>query len=128
VLVLDVADHRLEQVLQRRQPVHAAELVDHQRHVHARALHPQQQVRRAHRRRHVQRLSPQPPQHRRVPVGGEADPPVSAGLADQLHHVLDVDHPHRVIQRLPIDRQARVLDLGEQSHHFAERRAHLHRQ
>ena len=54
VLVLDVADDRLDHVLDRDEAVGAAVFVDHQRHMRVRGLHLHQQVERRHRRRREQ--------------------------------------------------------------------------
>ena len=54
VLVLDVADDRLDDVLDRNQSVGPAIFVDHQRHVRPRRLHLHQQIERGHRRRREQ--------------------------------------------------------------------------
>ena len=54
MLVLDIADHHLDDVLQRDQPVGAAIFVDDQRHLRARRLHARHQVGSQHRRRHEQ--------------------------------------------------------------------------
>jgi hypothetical protein len=59
VLVVDLADHALDDVLHADQAVDAAELVDHHRQMHMTGLHPQQQVGRAHRSWHVQCLAAQ---------------------------------------------------------------------
>ena len=63
VLVLDVADDRLDHVLDRNEPVGAAVFVDHQRHMGARRLHAEQEIERGHRRR-----------ARREPAAGFAPP------------------------------------------------------
>ena len=57
VLVLDVADDLLDDVLDRRDAVGAAILVDHQRQMDARRLHLGEQVDRRHRGRHEQHLA-----------------------------------------------------------------------
>ncbi len=44
VLVLDVADHHLEDVLERDETVGAAVFVDHQRHLDVARLHPLHQL------------------------------------------------------------------------------------
>ncbi len=54
VLVLDVADDRLDHVLDRDQTVGAAVFVDHQRHMRARHLHAQEKIERRHRGRGVE--------------------------------------------------------------------------
>ena len=54
MLVLDIADHHLDDVFQRDQPVGAAIFVDDQRHLRARRLHARHQVGGQHRGRHEQ--------------------------------------------------------------------------
>ena len=117
VFVVDLAVHRVDQVLQGDQAVGAAELVDHQGQMHARALHAQQQVRRAHRSGHEQHLAAQPVQHR---IGGRRGRGPAVG-GQQFEHVLDIGHPHRIVEGVAVDRHARVLDLGELAHHLLER-------
>ena len=96
VLVGDVADDRFDQVLDRHQPVDAAVLVDHQRQMHARLAHLQQQIEHRHLRRHHQRPAQDRLQRERLRP------------ADIGEHVLDVDHADDVIELLAVHRQARV--------------------
>jgi hypothetical protein len=56
-LVRDVADDRLDQVLDRQQAIDAAVFVDHQRQVHALLAHLKQQVEHRYLRRHHQRAA-----------------------------------------------------------------------
>ena len=67
VLVLDLADDLLDHVLDGDEPVDAAELVDHQRHVHAREPHLQQQV--EHRHATAPRTAPCAPGRPAAPRG-----------------------------------------------------------
>ena len=103
VLVLDLADDLLDQVLDRDQPVDAAELVDHHRDVGARLAHLHQQVEDRQRRRDEQHLAQQPRELRRAAVG------------DRRQHVLDVDEADHVVERLAIDRHARMAVLDHAS-------------
>ena len=52
VLVLDVADDHFDEILDRDEPVGAAILVDDERHMGARRLHPHQKVDCGHRAGH----------------------------------------------------------------------------
>ena len=65
MLVLDLADDLLDHVLDRDQPLGAAELVDDDGEVDALGAHPREQVEHAHRFGHVERLA----QQRRDVVG-----------------------------------------------------------
>ena len=137
VLVLDIADDLLDQVLDGDEAVGAAVLVDHQRHVDVRRLHADQQVRRRHRRRHVDhrpaqlgrgdrlatdrrgrdRARPRSAGRERSPVAGAAraaptarGPRWPGGPAPRRSAsatVLDVDHAARIIERLAKQRHAR---------------------
>ena len=60
MLVINVADDRLDQVFQGHQAVGAAELVDHQSHVGAGGLHLQQQIGGAHGGWHIERVPADP--------------------------------------------------------------------
>lgn len=70
--------------------------------------------------------------HRQVD-GAQARPGIAGGLAaaapaglgpggDEVEEVPDVDHPARVVERLAIDRQARMPGGAEQRQQVAERR------
>ena len=110
MLVLDLADDLLDQVLDGQQPVAAAELVDHQRHVRARAAHVEQHVEHRQRRRH---------EHDAAQYVAQVE---FLGGAPVGQHVLDVDHADHVVERFAIDRVAR-MGLGlDQPHDLVERR------
>ena len=113
VLVLDLADDLLDQVLDGHQPVDAAELVDHHRHVDARLAHLHQQIEDRHRRRARTAAL-------RSSRRGE---PASPSLGDRGQHVLDVDEADHVVERLAIDRQARVAAARSCSDDLGERRS-----
>ncbi len=110
MLVLDLAHDLLDQVLDGQKPVGAAELVDYQRHVGARAAHVEQHVEHRQGRRHEHHTAQYVAQIeflRGAPVG---------------QHILDVDHADHVVERLAIDGIAR-MSLGlDQPHNFVERR------
>ena len=110
VLVLDLAHDLLDQILDGEQPVGAAELVDHQRHVGARAAHVEQHVEHRQGRRHEDHAAQYVAQ---VELLGGA--PVG-------QHVLDVDHADHVVERFAIDRIARMRLGLDQPHHLVERR------
>ncbi len=117
VLVFDVADHHLDQVLDRDEPVRAAVLVDDERHVGSRRLHAHEQLHRRHRGRHeqdraedtrrgerrrevdvgqahrVQRLGPLAPRTAVLGPGHEV-----------IEKIADVDHAFGVVERLAVDR------------------------
>ena len=93
VFVGDVADDLLDQILDRHQPVDAAVFVHHQRQMHMRLAHLQQQVEHRDLRRHQQRAAEDTLQLELV------------GAADIGEHVLDVDHARHVIEFLAIHRQ-----------------------
>ncbi len=114
VLVVDLADHRLDQVFHRDQAVGAAELVDDQGHVDTAGAHAEQEVGGLHRSGHVQRVTAQLVQHqiaRRRPFGL---------VGEQAEDVLDVDDADGIVEGLAIDRHPRVLGLGELRHHHFE--------
>jgi len=120
VFIVDLADHRLDQVLQRHQSVGAAEFIDHQGHVNPAGLHLDHQVVSPHRAGHIEYLTAQPAQHRLV--HGRA-----ARLVGQhLEHILDVDLAHRIVERVAIDRHPGMLGLDETGQDVAERAADLH--
>ena len=96
MLVRDVADDGLDQILDRHQPVDAAILVHHQRHVDARLAHLQQQLQHRHAGHHQQGAAKD---------GGHRKGCVAADAADD---VLDVHHAHDVIEVAVIDRIARM--------------------
>ncbi len=115
MLVLDLADHLLDQVLDRHQPVDAAIFVDHQRHVDALLLHHLQQHRGRHRRGHEQ----QRPQHRPERKGRRR-------LAEAVfqRQVLEVDQPERRVERVAIDGDARHPVLAEELDQLGHRGGH----
>ena len=82
MLVLDLADDLLDQVLDRDQPLGAAELVDDDGEMDALGAHPREQIEHAHRFGHVER--------RRISVGDVGGRLVAA--RPEREHVLDVDH------------------------------------
>ena len=94
VLVLDFTHDLLDEILDGEEPVGAAELVDHQRHVRARAAHIEQHVEHRQGRRDENDAAKNIPQ---IELLGGA--PVG-------QHVLDVDHADHIIERLAIDRVA----------------------
>ena len=109
MLVLDVADHHLDQILDRDEAVGAAIFVDDERHVGAGRLHADQQVEGRHRARHEQDRAagsrPRPAvierstwprlgrRGRPLPLPCAAAPlPGSACCGDEIEKVADVDH------------------------------------
>ncbi len=108
MLVGDVAHDFLDDVLDGHQPVDAAVLVDHQRHVHPRGAHLAQQVEHGLRRRHEQRLAEQVLDRE----GG------GAGAGGE--QVADMDHADDVIERLAVDRHSRVPLALEQAGELVE--------
>ena len=115
VLVLDLADDLLDQILDRHQTVDPAELVDHHRDMRARLAHLHEQVEDRQRRRDVQDLAQQPLQPGRPAVG------------DRRQHVLDVDEADHVVQRLAIDRHARMAVLDHAFDDFGKRLVDIER-
>ena len=127
MLVLDLADHHFEQVLDGHQPVGAAIFVDHDGHVHARGAHGLQQVPHRHEGGHehgvAQDVEPgellaQDGRHQlyRHFLGG-----VGHLLGDLAQRVLDVDEADDVVEIVVIDRQARMAHLAE----FGDQRAQI---
>ena len=137
VLVLDVADDRLDHVLDRDEAVGAAVFVDHQRHVGVRRLHLHQQVERRHRRRREQHRA-QDVRRRQRRVHAEfgdrlalrrrrlrrrlTDEAEARLGGEEVHEVADVDHAARIVERVAVDRQARMAGGAEEGEQFAERR------
>ena len=108
VLVLDLADDFLDQILDRDQPVDAAELVDDHRDMGARLAHLHEQIEDRQRRRDEQQLA-----QKRRQLG-------LAPLGDRRAAVLDVDKADYVVERLAIDWHPRMSlldhafdDIGE---------------
>ena len=115
MLVLDLADDLLDHILDRDQPVDAAELVDHHRDMGARLAHLHEQVEDRHRRRDEQHLA----QHRRRLR--------LAALGDRAEHILDMDEADHVIERLAIDRNARMTLLDHAFDDLGKRRLDIER-
>jgi hypothetical protein len=131
MLIGDVADDLLDQVLDAHQPVGPAIFVDHDGHVDAGGLHFHEQVGGAHRWRHEQQGPYQPglpyrnrkvlrPQDHsgidlflRVFRPAAAARPGEAPLGHPAQEVLDVDHSRRVVEGFAVNRQARVIGIGE---------------
>ena len=109
MLVLDLADDLLDQILDRHQPVDAAEFVDHHRDVGAGLPHLHEQIKDRHRRRNEQHLAQQTLQ------------PGGATIGNRPEHVLDVHEADHVVERLAIDRHARVAVLDHAFDDFGER-------
>ena len=114
MLVGDFAHDLLDQILDRQQPVDAAILVHHQRQVHTRLTHLQQQVEHRYLRRHHQRVTQQAFQLKRF------------GPADIGIDVLDVDHADDLIQLLAIDRQAAMALAPDVLQRLVQRHIHRH--
>jgi len=143
VLVLDVADHHLDEILDRDETVGTAIFIDHQRHVSAGRLHADEKIDGRHRARHEQDR-PQNPRggkaHRQVDpaeagrqTGCGRDFVVSVALAtarrprigphgEEIEEVADVHHALRVVEGLAIDRQARMAGGAEQGQEVAKTR------
>ncbi len=117
MLVLDLADHGLDQVLDGDQPVDPAVFVDHQRHVHALLLHLLQENARRHRRRRVKDGAQQPLQAE------------TAGLAEAVlqRKVLEQDKTLRMVQRALVDRHAAETMLPEDLDQLILADVHGHR-
>ena len=140
VLVLDVADHHLDEVLDRDEAVRAAVFVDHQGHVGARRLHSDEEIDRRHRG-WGEEHGPKDPggreRHREVDLAearrllaGSLRAARPAGLGprrDVVEEVADMNHALRVVEGLAEHRQARVSGGAEKLEQFAERRLERHR-
>jgi hypothetical protein len=87
----------------RDDPVGARIFVEHDRQVDPLLTHVGQHVERGARLRHEQRLA-----HERGPVRRR-----SGAGRDDREHVLDVHHADDLVERIAIDRKARVPVLGE---------------
>ena len=141
VLVLDVADDHLDDVLQRNQAVCAAIFVDDQRHLGACRLHALHQVGCEHRRRHEQNGADEVELtdgavevdlgeiERRVGCLGLARPALldAGATGDVGQHVADMDHASGIVERLDIDRHARMSRLLDKAQQLAQRGAELDR-
>ena len=115
MLVLDLADDLLDQILDRHQPVDAAELVDHHRDMGARLTHLHQQVEDRQGRRDEQHLAQQ-----RRQLG-------LAAFGDRGQDILDVDEADHVVERFAIDRDARMALLDHAFDDLGERRLDIER-
>ncbi|OIQ69251.1 hypothetical protein GALL_491480 [mine drainage metagenome] len=115
MLVRDVAGDRLDQILDRHQPVDPAIFIDHQRKMHPLQPHLRQQVQHRHLRRHHQRLAHDRLQRERLRP------------ADIGEHVLDVDHADHIVQLLPVHRQAGVSVVADQFDRLCQRHIRPHR-
>jgi hypothetical protein len=98
VLVLDLADHGFDQILDGHQTIDATILVDHQRHVHPFALHLLQQHPHRHRRRRVKHRTQQLAQAE----------PARRAKAMRQRKILQQHQPLRMVQRALVDRQAGI--------------------
>ena len=131
VLVLDVADDRLDHVLDRDQTVGPAVFVDHQRHMRARHLHAQEKIERRHRGRGVEdRPQDAGVRERRVQPGRRARLRLRVRSGDQSkprigcekdEKIANVNHAARVVERLLVDRQSRVAGGAKQVQHLPQR-------
>ena len=128
MFVLDFADDRLKQILDGDETVGAAVLVDDDGHVDALLLHLLQQIAHRHQRRHEEHgaddfeLVDGLLQRRR----DEADRHFLFGIehrrGDAAQRILDVDEADDVVDRVLVDRDARVIDLAEMRNERAETR------
>ena len=94
MLVGDLAHDLLDDVFDRQQPIDAAVLVDHERHVRALDPHLQQQLQDLHRRRHEQHLAQDLRQLEEIVP------------ASPRQHVLDVHHADDIVERIAVNGQA----------------------
>ena len=125
VFVGNLAHHFLDQILDGNEPVGAAILVDHQRQMESRRLHFEQKIEHRHRRRHVKRLAGDiHGDDRALEIDlAEIEPRRAAGFAlrrDPRHQIADMDHAARIVERLMVDRQTRMLGLAEDVHQLAD--------
>ena len=122
MLVGDVADDLLDDVLDRNQPVGAAIFVDHQRQMGVRGLHLQQQFQHGHGGRREQDIVLDPGDRHFA----QTEIPVAFGF-QKFEHALQMHEADGVVERLAIDRQARMLRLAEQQDEIGQRGLFLHR-
>ena len=136
MLVADLADDGLDDVLDGHETVGATVFVDDQRHLDVGGLHLLQQVGSRHGGRHEQQRADEAggfERHRQVgaaeidgPVGrqvvGAGRRTVTGDVADQI---LDVDHADGIVQRLAVDRHARMAGILEGAQQIDERDRHL---
>ncbi len=111
VLVLDLAHHLFDQILDGHKPVNAAIFVDHQRHMPPLCLHLLHQNADGHRRRNIEKRAQQGPDRQR---------PALAVEAVFECEILEVEHPERRIQRALIDRQARHAAFAKHLHQIVK--------
>jgi hypothetical protein len=108
MFVLDLADNLLDDVLDRHQPVGAAELVDDDCHVGAPAAHVGKQVEHRHRGRNEQHR----PRHghgRRRPRAIAREERVGQHRID----VFDQQHPRHLIKAFAVERKPAVPGFAE---------------
>ncbi|OIQ64543.1 hypothetical protein GALL_539070 [mine drainage metagenome] len=109
VFILDLADHRFDQILDGHQAINATVFVDHQCHMHPVTLHLLQQDTDGHRRRRVK----DGPQHlAQVEFPGTGAKPVVQ------RKILEQDQPKRLVQRAFVDRQPRIAVFTENRDQF----------
>ena len=133
VLVLDVADDGFDQVLDRDEAVRASVLVDDERHVSARGLHPHQKIEGGHGARDVDDRAEDLGRgdcRREVDIAEAGrlgrvlgSPPLRAGLCprgDMVEEITDVDHALGVVQRLAEDGKPRMRGRAEDAPKLAE--------
>ena len=108
MLVLDIADDFLDQILDRDQPVGAGEFIDHNRQVNPLGAHVGEHIERPARLWHIERLA-----HQRGPVRRR-----QGAIGEEGEDILDVDHPDHIIERLAVDRHARMAMFGEGRDHL----------
>ena len=91
MLVLDVADDLLDHVLDRQQPLGAAELVDDDGEMDPAGAHPREQIEHAHRFGHVERRA-----HQLGDVGGRRLRPTTWWAKTSLTWIMPI-----TVSRLP---------------------------
>ena len=136
MLVLDVADDRLDDVLDRHQPVGAAVFVDDERHMRARRLHLHQKIERRHGRRHENHRAQDIRRRERerqikpadaLRADARARQRRLGGGGEMVEEIADVDHAARIIERVAVHGQARVAGGAEDAQHLAQRRVDIDR-
>lgn len=142
VLVVDLADHLLDNVLDGHQSVGAAIFVDHQRQMNARRLHLRKQVDRGHRRRHIKQFAHQTGVGQRnseidgtqVESGGKRLLALGVHFGIDLRlcgherdQIADVDDAFGIVERVVVDHEARMTRAFEDAHQFPQRNIAFHR-
>jgi hypothetical protein len=141
MLILDVAEHDLDEILHRDEAVGTPILIDDKSELRPGRLHLGEQVDRGHRGRHEQHASHQrlDGSQRRLEID-RAEGEFGTGLRpasalggdgcprrDPGYEIADMDHAARIVERLAIDGQARMASRLKDIEEVRKRDVDRHR-